>query len=184
MKMAIPKISAEEMETKYVAREAGSQGSDLAFLDQRLPGYQREIINMIGTSVTENPEDPLLEPKISAPAHGFAVIYNRAENGNGAALHAHLTEEVFVPIRGSWEIFWLEGEDERAVKLDPGDIINVPTLIYRGFRCVSDDPDALILTIVGGPDAGSVAWHPSVVEAARGTGLEVDEEGNLREIDS
>jgi hypothetical protein len=95
-----------------------------------------------------------------------------------------LTEEVFVPIRGSWEIFWLEGEDERAVKLDPGDIINVPTLIYRGFRCVSDDPDALILTIVGGPDAGSVAWHPSVVEAARGTGLEVDEEGNLREIDS
>ena len=37
-----------------------------------------------------------------------------------------------------------------------------------------------ILTIVGGPDAGNVAWHPSVVEAARGTGLEVDEEGNVK----
>lgn len=181
--MAIPKISVAEMETKHVARESGLEGSDLAFLDQRLPGYQREIINMIGTSVTENPEDPALIPKTSPPAHGFAVIYNRAENGNGAALHAHETEEVFVPIRGSWELFWLEGEEERAVRLEVGDMINVPTLIYRGFRCVSDDPDALILTIVGGPDAGNVAWHPSVVEAARGTGLEVDEEGNLREID-
>ena len=34
MTMAIPKISVEEMETKYVAREANSEGSDLAFLDQ------------------------------------------------------------------------------------------------------------------------------------------------------
>lgn len=182
--MAIPKISVDEMESKYVARESTSHGSDLAFLDQRLPGFQREIINMIGISVTENTEDPSLVPKISTPAHGFAVIYNRATNGNGAALHAHLTEEVFVPIRGAWELYWLEGEDERAVTLEPGDIINVPTLIYRGFRCVSDDPDALLLTIVGGPDAGNVAWHPSVVEAARGTGLEVDEDGNLREIEN
>ena len=73
---------------------------------------------------------------------------------------------------------------DASVEIEPGDIINVPTLIYRGFRCVSDDPDALLLTIVGGPDAGNVAWHPSVVDAARGTGLEVGEDGNLRKIDS
>ena len=90
--MTIPRISVEEMESKHVAREAASRGSDLAFLDQRLPGFEREIINMIGMGVTENVEDPALEPKISAPAHGFAVTYNRAASGNGAALHAHLTE--------------------------------------------------------------------------------------------
>lgn len=181
--MAEPRISVEEMETKYVAREAKSHGSDLAFLDQRMPGFQREIINMLGLSVTENPEDPTLVPKIETPTHGFAVIYNRATNGNGAALHSHLTEEVFVPIRGAWEIYWLEGEDERQVTIDPGDIISVPIGIYRGFRCASDEPDALVLTIVGGPDPGNVTWHPSVVEAARKTGLEVDQDGNLREIE-
>ncbi len=182
--MAVPKISVDEMESKYVAREAASRGSDLAFLDQRLPGYEREIINMIGMGVTENPGDAALEPKISTPAHGFAVTYNRATNGNGAALHAHLTEEVFVPVRGAWQIYWLEGEDERSVILEPGDIVNMPTGIYRGFRCASEAPDALLLGIVGGPDPGNVTWHPSVIEAARGTGLELDEEGNLREIDS
>lgn len=181
--MAVPKISVDEMESKYVAREATSHGSDLAFLDQRLPGFQREIINMIGMGVTENTEDPSLVPKISTPAHGFAVTYNRATRGNGAALHAHLTEEVFVPVRGSWQIYWLEGEDERSVILDPGDIVNMPTGIYRGFRCASEEPDALLIGITGGPDAGNVAWHPSIVEAARGTGLEVDNDGNLREIE-
>ncbi|MFT5181878.1 MAG: mannose-6-phosphate isomerase-like protein (cupin superfamily) [Alphaproteobacteria bacterium] len=182
--MDVPKISVEEMESKYVAREATSSGSDLAFLDQRLPGYQREIINMIGMGVTENTKDASLEPKISTPAYGFAVTYNRATNGNGAALHAHLTEEVFIPIRGEWQIYWLEGEDERSVILGPGDIVNMPTGIYRGFRCASEEPDALLIGITGGPDSGHVAWHPSIVEAARGTGLEIDDDGNLREIDS
>ena len=181
--MTIPKISVEEMESKHVAREAASRGSDLAFLDQRLPGFEREIINMIGMGVTENVEDPALEPKISAPAHGFAVTYNRATSGNGAALHAHLTEEVFIPVRGTWQIYWLEDEDERSVILEPGDIVNMPTGIYRGFRCASEEPDALLIGITGGPDPGNVAWHPSVIDAARETGLEVDADGNLREID-
>jgi len=181
--MDAPKVSVEEMESKHVAREKASIGSDLAFLDQRLPGYEREIINMVGMGVTENVDDPALVPKISAPAHGFAVTYNRATNGNGAALHAHLTEEVFIPIRGAWEIYWLEGEVERTVVLEPGDIVNVPTGIYRGFRCATEAPDALLMAVVGGPDPGNVSWHPSVVDAARGTGLEVDGDGNLQEIE-
>jgi hypothetical protein len=35
------------------------------------------------------------------------------------------------------------------------------------------------MAIIGGPDAGKVDWHPSVLEEARKTGLTVDEEGNL-----
>jgi hypothetical protein len=59
------------------------------------------------------------------------------------------------------------------------DVVNVPIGIYRGFRSLTDAPDALLMAIVGGPDAGKVDWHPSVLAEARKTGLSVDEEGNL-----
>ena len=95
----------------------------------------------------------------------------RAKTGKGAALHRHATEEVFIPIKGPWQVFWLEGDQERSIDLDEGDVVNVPIGIYRGFRSLSDDPDALLIALVGGPDAGKVDWHPSLLEEVRGTGL-------------
>jgi uncharacterized protein YjlB len=83
------------------------------------------------------------------------------------------------PGAGQWQVFWLDGEEERTVDLDEGDVINVPIGIYRGFRSLTDAPDALLMAIIGGPDAGKVDWHPSVLEEARKTGLSVDDEGNL-----
>ena len=173
-------ISVEQMERENVARLDAMRGSELAFLDQRIPGYQREIVNIVGIGVVENLGDPDLKPKIQAPAHGFAVTYVRhTPKGHGAALHRHPTEEVFIAVKGPWEIFWLEGDTERQVTLQPGDIINVPVGIYRGFRNAGDDPEATLIAIVGGPDPGKVDWHPSVIEAARKTGLSVDDEGKL-----
>jgi hypothetical protein len=157
----VPRISREEMERGYVAR-ASAKGSNLAFLDQRLPAYEREIINMVGMGVTENAE---LRPHVKAGADGFSVTYIRAPKGKGAALHRHATEEVFLPIHGRWQVFWLEGDQERTLDLDEGD--------------VSDNSDALLIAIVGGPEAGKVDWHPSVVTEARKTGLSVDDDGNL-----
>jgi quercetin dioxygenase-like cupin family protein len=173
-------VSVAQMERENVARLHAMSGSELAFLDQRIPGYQREIINIVGMGVVENMGDPDLKPKIQAPAHGFAVTYVRhTPKDHGAALHRHPTEEVFIAAKGPWEIFWLEGDTERQVILQPGDIINVPIGIYRGFRNAGDDPEATLIAIVGGPDPGKVDWHPSVIEAARETGLSVDDEGKL-----
>ena len=99
-----PAVSPAQMERGHVARLAAMKGSELAFLDQRVPGYQREIINIIGMGVVENLDDPDLKPKIAAPAHGFAVTYVRnTPNGHGAALHRHPTEEVFIAAsRATW----------------------------------------------------------------------------------
>jgi len=175
-----PIVSVDEMERQNVARLDAMKGSDLAFLDQRIPGYQREIINIIGMGVVENLDDPDLRPKITAPAHGFAVTYVRnTPKGHGAALHRHPTEEVFIAAKGPWEVFWLEGAVERTITLQPGDIVNVPIGIYRGFRNASEDPEATLIAVVGGPDTGKVDWHPSVIEAARQTGLSVDDDGKL-----
>jgi quercetin dioxygenase-like cupin family protein len=175
-----PAVSVDEMERRNIARLDAMKGSGLAFLDQRIPGYQREIINIIGMGVVENLDDPDLAPKIAAPAHGFAVTYVRhTPKGHGAALHRHPTEEVFIAAKGPWEIFWLEGNAERKITLQPGDIVNVPIGVYRGFRNAGDDPEATLIAIVGGPDTGKVDWHPSVIDAARQTGLSVDDEGRL-----
>jgi quercetin dioxygenase-like cupin family protein len=175
-----PVITAADMERNNVARLDAMRGSDLAFLDQRIPGYQREIINIIGMGVVENIKDPRLAPKIKAGAHGFAVTYVRnTPKGHGAALHRHPTEEVFIAVKGPWEVFWLEGDNERVVTLQPGDIVNVPIGIYRGFRNGSGDPEATLIAVVGGPDPGKVDWHPSVITEARKTGLAVDDDGNL-----
>jgi quercetin dioxygenase-like cupin family protein len=176
----VPTVSVAQMEQSNVARVEAMHGSDLAFMDQRIPGYQREIINVIGMGVVENMKDPRLAPKIKAPAHGFAVTYVRnTPTGHGAALHRHPTEEVFIAAKGPWEVYWLEGDAERVVTLQPGDIVNVPIGIYRGFRNAGDDPDATLIAVVGGPDTGKVDWHPSVIAEARKTGLSVDDDGNL-----
>ena len=175
----VPAVSPARMESEHTARLASAHGSDLAFLDQRIPAYRREIINIIGRGVTENVAEPALAPKIKAPAFGFTVTYVRAPKGCGAALHRHPTEEVFLTLKGRWEIYWLEGEEERAIALDPGDIVNVPIGVYRGFRNASEDPDSTLIAIVGGPDPGKVDWYPSVLEEARATGLAVDGDGNL-----
>ena len=172
----VPRISKETMERDSVARASKVKGSGLAFLDQRIPTYEREIIDMVGMGVTEN---AALKPNVKLGAQGFSITYIRAPKGKGAALHRHATEEVFIPVKGRWQVFWLEGEAERTVDLDEGDVCNVPIGIYRGFRNLSDAPDALFMAIIGGPDAGKVDWHPSVLAEARNTGLSVDDDGNL-----
>jgi quercetin dioxygenase-like cupin family protein len=175
----LPEVSVETMEKDCVARAKTVKGSDLAFLDQRLPAYQREIINIIGSGVTENVAESSLAPKIKLPAHGFAVVYIRAPKGGAAALHRHATEEVFISVKGQWGVFWLEGDKERQIILDCGDAVSVPIGVFRGFRNVGDEPDSLLIALVGGPDPGKVDWHPTVVEEARKTGLSVDDDGNL-----
>ena len=69
------------------------------------------------------------------------------------------------------------------MRLEPGDVVNIPIGVFRGFRGASDEPDALLMAIFGGPDPGKVDWHPSVIEKARATGLEVDDDGNLQKLD-
>jgi quercetin dioxygenase-like cupin family protein len=174
-----PRVSVSEMETR-VARFDKLKGGDLCFMDQRIPGHEREMINLIGLGVTENESDPDLAPKIG-PAHGFASGFAKCKPGCGAALHWHETEEIFMPLTGQWSIYWREGEEEREVILQPFDSVSVPIGIYRGFKNVSDEP-ATLMFIVGGPDTGKVHWHPSVIEAARATGIDVDDNGLLIEL--
>ena len=56
--------------------------------------------------------------------------------------------------QGAMEVF-LARATTSASTLQPGDIVNVPIGIYRGFRNGSDDPEATV-ALVGSPDPGKV----------------------------
>lgn len=175
--MDIENLSVAEMEG-FVARFDALHGSEEAFVDSRLPGHKRFKVNLVGMGVVEATTKPELRPNIPLPAKGFNLGIIQAEKGNGAALHAHETEEVFMPLVGPWEVYWMTQEGERSLTLDPFDSINIPIGVYRGFRYRGDGTGTL-LTIIGGPEAGKVEWHETVTEAAAATGLVRDASGEL-----
>jgi mannose-6-phosphate isomerase-like protein (cupin superfamily) len=175
--MDIDNVSVSEME-QFVARFSELHGSEEAFVDSRLPGHRRFKVNIVGMGVVEATDKPELRPNIPLPAKGFNLGMIQAEQGNGAALHAHETEEVFMPLIGDWEVYWDTKEGEKSITLNPFDSISIPQGVYRGFRHVSEGKGTL-LTIIGGPEAGRVDWHPTITDAAADSGLSRDAAGDL-----
>jgi mannose-6-phosphate isomerase-like protein (cupin superfamily) len=170
-------VSVDAME-RFVARFDRLRGSEEAFIDSKLPGSRRFKINLVGIGVVERDDIPDLKPNIPLPATGFNLGMIQAENGNGAALHSHTTEEVFMPLIGPWEVYWKTDAGEKALVLQPFDCIHVPVGIYRGFRYVGEGKGTL-LTIIGGPDAGKVAWEPGILAAAAAMGVSRDATGQV-----
>jgi len=167
--------TVEEMEG-FVARFKDQKSSHKAFVDTRIPGHEREIFSIIGNGVQEDPD---MRPPI--PPQDFHLAMIRSEPGKGAALHSHLTQEVFMPLTGRWAIFW-GPQGEKEVELGPYDVISVPLHVMRGFRNVGNET-AMMLAVVGGHDPGRVGWPDSLKDMARAAGLVIDEDGNLREVD-
>lgn len=172
-------MSVAEMEG-FVARFATLRGSEEAFVDSRLPGARRYKINLIGMGVVEREGLADLRPNIPLPAKGFNLGMIQAEHGNGASLHAHQTEEVFMPLIGPWAVIWRTDEGEKELVLQPFDTVHVPIGVFRGFRYVGEGRGTL-LTIIGGPDAGKVEWDERVLDAAAKGGLSRAADGTLSE---
>lgn len=167
-------LSEAEM-AAHVARFRDIPSTAQAFIDTRLPGHEREIFTIIGGGVLEDPD---IRPPL--PPQDFHVAIIRADPGKGAALHSHLTQEVFMPLSGRWAVFW-GPRGEHEVILEQYDTISVPVHLLRGFRNAGAE-SALLLAIVGGHDPGKVGWPPEMKARVRGVGYELTDEGLLREI--
>lgn len=176
--MEIVDISVEEMKAR-VARFGALRASKQAFVDTRIPEYKRDIYNVIGRGVTEDAD---LAPQIS-DARYFSITYVGADPGKGAALHAHETIEVFIPLTGRWAAYW-GADGDKEIELDPFDVISFPPGVYRGFRNIGDSP-AMLMAIIGSKettqDGGRVDWAPRILEQSHATGLRVNAEGDLEE---
>ena len=86
-------------------------------------------------------------------------------------------------LKGRWRFFWGRWGNAGEVVLEEGDIINIPTGIFRGFENIGTDY-GMIMAILGGDDAGGgVIWAPQVIEDAKDHGLVLGENGKLYDIE-
>lgn len=159
-----------------VARFEEAPGHSELYIDTAIPGHFRTVYNLIGTNVGEDPES---EAAIEPAAFNLCVV--EAPPGNGAALHDHETVEVFMPLTGTWEVYY--GDDgEESVSLEPWDAVQIPPGVFRGFRNAGEG-DAYLLALTDGVDPGRVTWPESLEADAERHGLRRDEEGNLVRTD-
>jgi mannose-6-phosphate isomerase-like protein (cupin superfamily) len=159
-----------------VARFKDLKSSSEAFVDTRIPEYNREIYNIIGRGVTEN---PTLAPAI-ADNRDFNISMLKSEPGKGSSLHEHDTIEVFIPLTGKWRI-GLGDNGEEEVILEAFDIFSCPPGVMRSVKNIGTT-SGCILAVLGGTNPGRVRWSPTINAKARELGLMVDEKGDLVQI--
>ena len=128
------------------------------YVDSGIPGCERTTLRVLGR-----------EPHAPLAAEGFHMSIVHCEPGKSAPLHNHLTQEVFVALTGSWEVFW-GPEGDRKVVLGQWDTISVPPGVSRGFRNVSTEP-AYLMGMASGKDPGMINWPDQVKAAALAVGI-------------
>lgn len=169
-------VAAAEL-ARRTLRTADYVSCDEAFIDCRTPGSAgKENYSIIGAGVTQSAAQVvnLAEP------HGFQVGAAAMPHGVTNSLHLHFTAEVFVNTRGVWRLRWGVDGTEGEYVLRPGDIVSVPTWIFRGFT--NEGPEyGWLFTVLGFDETGGIVWGPSVLAEARRHGLHLGADGRLIE---
>jgi quercetin dioxygenase-like cupin family protein len=150
-----------------------------AFIDCRTPGSEaKENFTIIGPGVSENPSQHV---HIAEP-HGFNIGGARQPPGCVNSQHSHDTAEVFVAHSGHWRFDLGEHGDDAHVELHPGDVISIPTRMFRGFtatKTADDGSPGFLWAVLGQDNPGRVTWAPKVFEMASDYGLVLLENGSL-----
>ncbi|MCF2436198.1 cupin domain-containing protein [Streptomyces thinghirensis] len=99
--------------------------------------------------------------------HGYNIGAAAMPHGITNNLHLHYTAEVFVCTEGEYLLRWGADGTEGELPLRAGDIVSVPTWIFRGFTNTGPD-DGWLFTVLGMDDTGGIIWGPSVLREAEG----------------
>tara|TARA_B100000674_G_scaffold158511_1_gene126537 strand:- start:381 stop:1325 length:945 start_codon:yes stop_codon:yes gene_type:complete len=151
--------------------------STLPFVEGKLDGHkERKNYSIVGPGVAEDSKQFV---KIAMP-HSFNLGAVSAMPKNGSGLHSHTTAEVFIIYSGRWKFYWgAEGKNETI--LGAGEIISMPTNMFRGFENVGEE-EGLIFVVLGGDDPGIITWVPSVLEEAKKTGMALLNDNSLIDL--
>jgi quercetin dioxygenase-like cupin family protein len=146
-----------------------------AFIDCRTPGSDRkENYAFIGAGVSQNAEQYVNLTE----NHGFNTGAAGMPNGISNNLHMHFTAEVFINLGGEFRLRWgVDGKQGEYVSHD-GDVISIPTWIFRGFT--NEGPDeGILFTVLGRDVTGGIIWGPSVLREAESYGLHLTADNQL-----
>jgi mannose-6-phosphate isomerase-like protein (cupin superfamily) len=152
--------------------------SEEAFIDCRLPGSMPKLnYSIIGPGVTQSEKQVVN----LSEEHGFAIGAAAMPNGVTNNLHIHFTAEVFMIFRGEWLFRWGPNGEVGEFVGRAGDILSMPTWMFRGFTNVGPD-DGWIFTALGRDDTGGVIWHPEILRRAAETGLWLRKDNMLVDV--
>ena len=143
-----------------------------AFIDYCIPECAPKYnYALIGPGVSQNPNQPVsLREK-----HGFQVGGISMPHGKVNPPHMHFTAEVFICTKGNWQMHWGFNPEVSSAEIGEGDILTVPTWIYRGFKNIGVD-DGFMFTGLGRDSTGGILWGASALEAARKNGVHLTED--------
>ena len=165
--------------TKRLVRYADLVACYNAFIDCRTPGSEsKENFTIIGPGVSENPNQFV---HITEP-HGYNIGGARQPPGCVNSQHSHDTAEVFVVQSGHWRFDLGEVGEDAQVELHPGDVISIPTKVFRGFTATAhadDGSPGFLWAVLGQDNPGRVTWAPQVFDMAKDYGLVLLENGSL-----
>ncbi len=167
-------VSATELDQRTIRRE-DLVSCNQAFIDCRTPGSdKKENYALIGSGVSQSAEQVI---NLQMP-HGYNVGGAAMPNGVTNSLHLHFTAEVFLVVEGEYKFRW--GVDGKAGEFigRSGDILSVPTWIFRGFTNVGPEEN-FMFTVLGRDVTGGIIWGPSVLREAAGHGLVLTAENQL-----
>ncbi|MCI9889880.1 cupin domain-containing protein [Micrococcales bacterium 31B] len=167
-------VSEAELTRRTIRRDA-LVSCNQAFIDCRTPGsHLKENYALIGNGVSQS-DGQFINLQED---HGYNIGAAAMPNGVTNSLHMHFTAEVFFNFGGEWKFRWgRDGADGEYVSHD-GDIVTVPTWIFRGFTNVGPD-NGWLFTALGQSDTGGIIWGNNVLEEAEGHGMYLTSEGRL-----
>jgi quercetin dioxygenase-like cupin family protein len=169
-------ITQTEADARHVKR-SDYQSCTVAFIDCKTPGsHLKQNYSIIGPGVTSSSEQVVNLPE----AHGFNIGAAAMPKGITNNLHIHFTAEVFMVYEGEYTFRWgSNGENEFVGR--PGDILSVPTWIFRGFTNTGED-EGWVFTTLGGDNTGGVIFHPDILREAADYGLCLSKDNQLIDL--
>ena len=151
--------------------------SSLPFVEGKLEGHkERKNYSIVGPGVAEDSKQFIKIPK----PHSFNLGAVSAMPKNGSGLHSHTTAEVFLIFSGKWKFYW-GADGKHSTILNAGDIISMPTNMFRGFENAGDK-EGLIFVILGKDDPGIITWVPDVLDRAKKTGMALLNDNSLIDL--
>lgn len=160
------KLTPQEAKERLV-RHRDMVACEMAFIDCKIPGSDQKVnYSLIGPGVSEATDQfvNLAEP------HGFSLGVAAMPPGVTNNLHIHYTAEVFMIFEGEWLFRWGREGDDGEIIGRAGDVVSIPTWIFRGFSNIGDN-DGWIFTALGRDDCGGLIWHPGILKQAADLGV-------------